>query len=293
MNFKTILKELEALKQTKNIVCGSVGVSSCGQDIPYFFVGKKNAEILLVEAGIHAREYITTLTCIELVKYYAKLNLDFGIYFVPMSNPDGIELCLEGVQGKHGNVDFNFLKQVNNDSEDFSQWKANIRAVDLNVNFDALWGQGKHNVSVAMPANYVGKHANSEIETQNLIAFARKIKPNLALCLHSKGNVIYFGFDSLTKQELKRDKFIAKKLQEVSGYKLVKLNESVGGFSDWLSLNFKIPAFTVEVGNDKLKHPIGKEHLFTILNEIKHFPLVAINSLRKFCEKQKNANKIN
>lgn len=61
--------------------------------------------------------------------------------FVPMVNPDGVELCKRGVTSAPKNVRKSLLRL--NGSDDFRAWKANGRAVDLNVNFDAGFGKGE------------------------------------------------------------------------------------------------------------------------------------------------------
>lgn len=73
-----------------------------------------------------------------------------AICFVPLVNPDGAMLVKYSLDG----AEFSsreFLKRVNNNSTDFSKWKANGRAVDLNVNFDADFGKGESNVFYPAP----------------------------------------------------------------------------------------------------------------------------------------------
>ena len=61
------------------------------------------------------------------------------------------------------------LLNINKNSEDFSLWKANARGVDINVNFDADWGEGRYNLTYPSSANYIGKDANSEEETRAIV----------------------------------------------------------------------------------------------------------------------------
>lgn len=287
MKLEDIYKEFEELGLLPNVKKESVGKSELGQEIFAFTVGENKNDVVLVEGGLHAREYITALVCIELIKMYSKKKLDFQICFVPLANPDGVGLCLEADGFLANQERFEKLVEINNGSKDFSLWKANINAVDLNVNFDALWSLGKSNTFKPSSQNFVGPFPESESETRVLKNLAIKTQPILSLCFHSKGEVIYYGFEPLSKQHKKRDLFIAKQLQKISGYKPVKTHQSVGGFSDWVSLVLGIPALTIEVGNDKLIHPIGPEHLPKILNQTKHMILLSFEALKKYEAKKK------
>lgn len=275
MKLNDINNELEKLKKTPNVKFEIIGYSLLKKPIYAFFVGKKKGKLILIEGAIHAREYINSFVLIEMIKYYSIKNLDFGVWIIPLVNPDGVGLCLEGLNFESLNKSKKrLLKKINNGKEDFSLWKANIRGVDLNVNFDALWGGGKQNIKLPASCNYIGKKPNSEIEVRNLIKFLQKIKPDLSLSFHSKGKVIYYGFECLTKGQIKRDLFIAKQIGKLNKYKTVKTKKSTGGFSDWVSMRYGVPAFTIEVGSDKLKHPIGTEWVDVIFNENKDIVFV-------------------
>ena len=60
---------------------------------------------------------------------------------------------------------------------------------------------------------------------------------------------------------------------------MIKTEGSVGGYSDWVSLNLGVPAFTIEVGNLSLPHPITEQHLNTIYEQNKDVPLAALNAI--------------
>ena len=90
---------------------------------------------------------------------------------------------------------------INNQSNDFNLWKANANAVDLNVNFNALWGGGEQNVFCVAPANFVGYYPDSEREVNTLINLTNSVNPALTLSWHTKGEVIYYGFAYLFQFE--------------------------------------------------------------------------------------------
>ena len=224
---------------------GVIGFSTLNKPIYYFCIGRGQKKILATYA-IHAREYITTYLAIENIKYLEKKDLQVKVYFVPMVNPDGVEIAL-------------YKNPLH---------KANSRNVDLNVNFDADFGKGVKNLFYANSENYVGEHPFSEKETVALRDFTLFINPSLTLSYHSKGEEIYYYFKQKGKN-LKRDYSLAKEIKKETGYKIKKTPGSTGGYKDWCIDSLKIPAFTIEVGDDRLSHPIKKEFLKDIFEKNK------------------------
>lgn len=259
------LKYNSIIKTLKNISLSLdhkiIGASTQNTPIYCFHIGPYNKPQILLEAGIHAREYISTLALIKEMIYLNRLHpTDFGTYFIPLTNPDGVKLVLDG-SSDFDNKTRNSLYKLNNNCNQFDLWKANINGVDLNVNFDALWGTGRYNMFTPSPANYIGPHPHSEPETIALVNFLSTIKIIGSLSIHSKGEVVYYGYDNLTQQEIDRDKHIANLLSAFLNFKAEKTIDSVGGFSDFISEKLHIPAFTIELGNDNLTHPITIKHL--------------------------------
>lgn len=151
--YQDLLKEVE-LFEKHGVETGSIGDSTLGQATPYIFVGNKEGRCIIVQGGIHAREHITSLLVVCQAKHLLKhpeLLLDGGIYFIPMTNPDGVRLAQEGAGFIRNKELKKNLLQING-GPDFSLWKANINGVDLNTNFDARWGQGKRKPCFSAPA---------------------------------------------------------------------------------------------------------------------------------------------
>lgn len=245
-----------------------MGQTFLGRPIYAYEIGCGEPKIL-AQYAIHAREHITyflaNLHAIQLLK-----NLGYGngtIYIIPVVNIDGVALCLDGIASA-GCERENLIK-LNGDSEDFSLWKANARGVDLNVNFLARWGTGKYNVLHAGAQNFIGSAPNSEPETQALVNFTKQIAPSITLSFHCKGEVIYYDFHQDLRNKL-RDKKIAKIVSRSTGYKIARSGKSAGGYKDWCIENLKIPALTIEVANNKLPHPIGREYLPQIWYKTMH-----------------------
>lgn len=279
MTYTEVKQRIEQLQDVKGVDFFTIGYSLLGEPIYAAHVGSYEGKQLLVEGAIHAREWVTSLLLVEMATYYATQNFRGGMYFIPMVNPDGVRLVLDGVKDISCEKLREFLKLVNNGSDDFSLWKANANGVDLNVNFDALWGQGTQNVFCLAPANFVGYYPNSEREVQTLIDFTNQVKPDITLSYHTKGEVIYYGFETLSDAQLARDYAIASTISDTNGYPIVKTSGSVAGYSDWVSLNLGVPAFTIEVGNNSLSHPIGEEYLNVIFEQNKEVPRVALDAV--------------
>ncbi len=243
----------------------SIGESTFLQPIYAVHIGRKTGEQIILQGGIHAREWVTTALLIRLATIYRGSNTS-GVYFVPCANPDGVRLALDGLDFVTDQDAKNNLLRING-SSDFSLYKANGRGVDLNVNFDADWGTGLKNVTYPNSQNYIGEYPASEKETVALVEFTKSVSPICTLSYHSKGELVYYGFSGQSKDDLDRDRRIAKRIADALGYDALFTTGSAGGYKDWCVRQLKIPAFTIEVGGDDLTHPVGLEHLDGILED--------------------------
>ncbi|MDY6367889.1 MAG: M14 family zinc carboxypeptidase, partial [Clostridia bacterium] len=218
-----------------------IGKSLFGLPLYAFEVKKTAYPKVIVIGGMHAREYITCYLTMYLAQDFIKRGKRGTVYFIPMLNPDGIRKVVDGD----------------------SLYKANGRGVDLNVNFDAGWGEGEKNVRVSGPENFIGDKPFSEPETAALRDFTLKLSPDATLSFHSKGQEIYYGF----RGKRESDRILAEKIAEKSGYVVKPTPNSAGGYKDWCVDKLCIPSFTVEVGDDALSHPITKESLKSVIYE--------------------------
>ena len=225
-----------------------LGKSVLGREIRRYRFGE-NAKILLC-AGVHAREWITVLLAVRL----ALKEKDACFDLIPCLNPDGTELAVNGISSVNDEKIRKNLIKVNG-GEDFSLWKANARCVDVNVNFDADWGEGLKNVTSPAPGNYIGRYAGSEPETQ---AAVKALKKNYALvtCYHSLGEVVYWGYESNFRHYKE-----AKEYAEYLGYGLMRSEYSSGGMKDYYALNYDGLGLTAEVGEDVFGHPYPVDRL--------------------------------
>ena len=259
MTFEELNNQITGLSINPNLDFFVVSYSTLGQPIYGVHLGNYSGKQIFIEAGIHAREYPSSLVVIKMIEYMSTQNLNGGVYVVPLSNPDGARIVLDGIDWIQCQKLKDYLLNINDGSTDFSQWKADAMGVDLNVNFDALWGEGTQNVFCPAPGNFVGFYSESEREVRELIDFSYRIRPALTLSYHTKGDVIYYGFELLSESELTRDREIADFISTINGYTPTQTVGSVGGYSDWASEYLKVPAYTIEVAPASAPTPVPIE----------------------------------
>ena len=242
-----------------------IGKSLLGENVFAFHLGDVKGKQIVLTGGIHAREYISTLFLLKSIMHLKNRKLNGGLWVVPLLNPDGVRLVLDGVGFIKDMKLKSFLIDVN-DGQDFSFYKANANGVDLNVNFDARWGKGKSNTKTLGKENFIGYYKNSEVENLNIIEFLKRIHFDAHIAFHSKGEVIYYGFNKRGKR-LKIEENFVNKISKLNGYLPVVSKESTGGLSDYVSQQYKKPSVTIELGRDELIHPINEKYLDEIYNK--------------------------
>jgi len=256
-----------------------IGYSTLGQPIYALHLGSYEGKQILIEGGIHAREYPSSLVVIQIAEYLSTKELNGGVYIIPLSNPDGARLVLDGLDFFPCEKLKEYTLLINDNSTDFSQWKANALAVDLNVNFDALWGEGSQNIFCPAPGNFIGYYPNSEREVNTLINFSYRVMPDLTLSFHTKGEVNYYGFEGLTADEISRDRELAEYISTINGYTPIQTERSVGGYSDWAGLYLKVPAFTIEIGPVTAPTPVPIEYVEDAYIRNRDVPILLLNRL--------------
>lgn len=267
MNYAEYEERIRSAREVSDFF--TVGYSLLSQPIYAAHVGSYSARQVIVQSAIHAREYVTSLLAVELTKYLAVRPFGGGAYFVFNSNPDGVRLVLDGAGFLLCEKQREFLLSVNGGT-DFSLYKANASAVDLNTNFDAQWGRGAQNVRCPSPESFIGYYPMSEREVNVLADFTTQIAPYATLSYHTKGEIIYYGFEGQSENSLARDEAIAYRLSAVTGYTPILTANSTGGYKDWCIEKFDIPAFTIEVAPASAAHPVGEEYLPEIFEQNKN-----------------------
>lgn len=250
------VEELFAFYQDYSGEKGFLGQTELKILIPYFDIVKTERPIIFMQGAIHGREYITGHLLIKEVEYLNKV-LPFGrVVIAPIVNIDGVKIALKD-----------------------SRFKCNAKGVDLNTNFPAKFGQGSLNKRQKSFSDFIGDYPLSESESRALRRFTNLLLPDATFSFHAKGEEIYYDF--FDDELMKKHRVYANELSKKSGYKIREKLASAGGYKDYILSTLKCPSFTIEVGNDKLSHPIKRSCSFFIFELIKDFPLIVMDLLKK------------
>ncbi|WP_078379715.1 M14 family metallopeptidase [Sutcliffiella halmapala] len=182
-----------------------------------------------------------TLRGIPLVPIYEQVTLSL----VPMVNPDGVDLVLNGVPAKE-KYKCSVL-EMNQNSHDFTGWKANIRGVDLNNQYPACWQIEKDRKVPKSPAprDYPGDAPLTEPEAIAMAELTLQENFDMVVAFHTQGEEFYWGYEGCEPEESAK---MAAEFARVSLYKSVRYVDSHAGYKDWFIQEFKKPGFTLELG---------------------------------------------
>lgn len=265
-------KAIEKLCEKYSFIKKSIiGVSCGGREIPALKIGTAS-EYALISAAFHGSERITSLILLMFVEelcealannsFIAGMNakralFGRGLIVVPCVNPDGCEITLKGKSGCG-----NFAEKISRlCKENFENWNANLRGVDINHNFSAGWEELRkleieNGIYGPAPTRFGGFKPESEPETLALTELCRTERIRHAVALHSQGEVIYWSYG---KNNPYRSRQMAQIMATSSGYALdYPIGLAMGGgFKDWFIEEFCRPGFTIEVGKGKNPLPIG------------------------------------
>lgn len=270
----------------------NIGESTLGEKIIYIKLGEGNKK-LFINASHHANEWMTSLQTMLFIEKYLQLYKNkenykgyeinelwnkVSVFFVPMVNPDGVNLCLKNKKILNKNLYKEIWEKYINEIE---IWKANIRGVDLNLNYPAGWefavkNKAKKGITMPGPRDYPGPNPLSEIETKNMVNFTNLFNFDMTISLHSQGQEIYWNY---LNYKIKNSYEIGKKLEKVSGYLLTKPDyySSFAGYKDWFIENFRKPGYTIEIGKGEEGRPLPLENADKIYEEVEEILLKAID----------------
>lgn len=294
-DYSELTKRLNKLSEEyRHIKLSYIGASLMSRPIPAITIGDEGARKgTLYVATHHASENICTSLMMDFIEEYARL-IELGRYIcgvntrvlyqmrsitvIPMLNPDGVEYRLHGVS--EDNPLYERVMKYNVD-ENFSNWNANARGVDLNHNYNAFFDEYKsiEADSGITPgkSRYSGEAPESEPETSALAGYIRHNIGRISgiLTFHTQGEEIFYRSGG---HEAPRSEFIAKRLSRMTGYTLSEAEgmASYGGLTDWFIKEFNKPSFTIECGRGENPLPMSlKNSIYIRLREALYtFPIL-------------------
>lgn len=254
---------------------GEIGKSVMGKPLWSLRLGNGENRVLY-NGSHHANEWITTPLLLRFAEelaaafaagekiagYAAAEILDYAaLTLIPAVNPDGIDLVTGELQQGE------YYERARRIAENWPQipfpegWKANIRGVDPNLQYPALWEKAREikfaqGVRGPAPADYVGRAPLTAPESRALYDYTQKLAPDLVLAYHSQGEVIYWQFQDIEPPGARR---IAELFGTVSGYEVadVPYESGFAGYKDWFIRDFDRPGFTIEVGRGVNPLPVS------------------------------------
>ena len=255
---------------------GRLGRSVMGKPLWYLALGEGEKRVFY-NAAHHANEWITIPVLLKFAEQlacaYAESGRIFGqsarklfsaasVYIAPCVDPDGVDLVTGELTGGEYYDAALRIAQSYPDVPFPSGWKANIRGVDLNLQYPAGWEQARENkfalgiVSPA-PADYVGASPLSAPESRAMYDFTLSLSPRLTLSYHTQGEVIYWRYLDL---EPRGARDIADTFAAVSGYSAEDTPFASGfaGYKDWYIRDFDRPGYTVEAGLGRNPLPLSQ-----------------------------------
>lgn len=243
-----------------------IGKTTLGRDIVAYILGKSG---VLMCGAFHGMERVTAAILYKFLDEVCDSGEKINLAVVPMVNPDGVEISVNGTDTAYRNKSLveNCLVRAR---APYYKWQANARGVDINHNFDAGHEDVKsieREMGIFKPAHtrYGGKCAESECETKALCDFCRNKDFDLAVALHTQGREIYYDYGEHTPSY---SRILADELAALSGYK-VSHPQGVavgGGFKDWFIEYFHKPAFTFECGIGE--NPLPPQTFYTEYSKV-------------------------
>jgi len=235
------------------------------------------ARRVFYSAAHHGNEWITAALLLRFAEALcAARAADEGIYGVeasalwaratielaPLVNPDGVDLVTGAIEDAAIVQDAAGLAAAYPAIPFPSGWKANIRGVDLNLQYPAGWEQARE-IKFAQgytqpgPRDYVGEAPLSAPESRALYHQSLAFDPARILAWHTQGEVIYWKY---LDYEPAGSRALAEKFSAASGYAYEETPYASGfaGYKDWFIERFNRPGYTIEAGLGENPLPLSQ-----------------------------------
>ena len=255
-----------------------------GRSVRTLVIGNGPRKVIYTAAH-HANEWITTPVLLKFVEEFAEAIRSGGsifgtdarrlaeqttIYTVPMVNPDGVALVTGELTSDEEGYGEALRLAANYPAIPFPDgWKANLKGVDLNLNYPAGWLQARENkflqgFTQPGPRDYVGAAPLDQPETRALAGYTEFLDPALVLAYHSQGRVIYWQFEDVFVPGARE---LGERFSRISGYELADtpFESAFAGYKDWFIKFFRRPGYTIEVGEGE--NPLPLQQFDTIYKD--------------------------
>lgn len=274
--YEIVRRQIEGLKARYPFLeTGSIGRSVMGRELYYVRLGRGSREVSY-NASHHANESITTPVLMKFIENYAKAYAARGsiqgynirelydltsMYIIPLVNPDGVDLV--AYWPNYDDPAFTNAARLNRTGLPLpSVWKANIRGVDLNLNYPAEWEKEKqeeleNGITGPGPRDYGGEAPLSEPESRAMADFTRAHNFRIVIAYHTQGEVIYWQFQNYAPPVALT---IANQFAAITGYAVEEgtPEAAYAGYKDWFLQEFRRPGYTFEVGRGVNPIPLSQ-----------------------------------
>ncbi len=263
--YDSLSADIKALSAKYNIEAEVIGKTKFSRDIFCVKLGSRTAEnkILLI-AGVRGSEYGNSLLMMKQIetyltdtsKVYSGMTYDeilkkCRIYFVPMLNPDGVELNINGADGFDPSVHTLVESSISSGyMTDRSGWDANADGIDVSINF----GRGTVTSDVIRNtpccSGYCGTPFTSS-EASAIRTLCQNEKFKISLIYSGNGGLIDWSFGQSKSMYVSRQ--LADKLALLTGYTALSngldkdMCISVNA-AQWFISEYDLPAFSLMTG---------------------------------------------
>ena len=233
---------------------------------------------VIFSAAHHANEWITTPLLLKFLEELAEAEQMDGriygvrartilqystIHVIPMVDPDGVDLVTGAIAPGTPEYDRARALADNYPAIPFPDgWKANLKGVDLNLQYPAGWLLAREikfmqGFTRPGPRDYVGRAPLTQPEARALAEYTQDVDPALVLAFHTQGKVIYWQFRDF---QVPGARALAEEFARVSGYTLedTPFESSFAGYKDWFIQDFRRPGYTIEVGQGESPLPLSQ-----------------------------------
>lgn len=238
-----------------------------GRHIPVLYLGSPDAQhSVMVQASMHAREYINVQLVMAMAEQYAKglkkqaqyQGIPFDTLFskvafviMPSVNPDGIAIAQNGASGGLTEDVRQWVNQNTRAGHYYHTIKSNANGVDINRNFSNGFGKGSTKAKEKSYYYYGGPQPYSEPESRLMLAVSALYPYSLFLNYHSQGNLVYYGCGNALKSVNKKAEKLAKLIKSHTNYPIYGPDSANpnGSWADEVEVLYQKPSATIETGD--------------------------------------------